>query len=97
MSATNIKVQIQELFGATVPFADHTGIETAATADAQAAGHRTSTPSAINNATPSSAASTGSSNTARWRPGTTNSLAATRPPSPSPPSTTGYDHFSDTA
>ena len=33
MSVTNIKVQIQELLGATVPFADHTGIDTTATAD----------------------------------------------------------------
>ena len=77
MSATNIKVQIQELLGATVPFVDHMGIDAAATADPQAAGHRTSTPSAIDNATPSSAGSAGSSNTARWRPGTTNSPAAT--------------------
>src|SRR5262245_17470201 len=53
------------------------------------AGRRVSTGSSTSNATPWSAASTGSSATAPWPPGTTSSTSATTPPSRSPPSTSG--------
>jgi transposase len=56
---------------------------------AQAAGARPSTPNGTSSVTPWNAASTGSSETAPPRPGTTSSPSATRPPSTSPPSANG--------
>jgi hypothetical protein len=57
------------------------------------AGHPPSTPSSTGSVTPSSAASTGSNATEAWPLATTNWPSATKPPSTSPPSTSGYMHF----